>query len=71
MDENKKISDLSYKEAVARLDSIIAEIQGDQCDIDKLATLTRTAKALLETCEKKLTATETELNAILESLNKD
>lgn len=70
MEENKPISELSYKEAVERLDAIISEIQGDKCDIDKLASLTRTAKALLETCEKKLTATEAELNGILESLNK-
>ena len=71
MEENIPISQLSYKEAVARLDAIISEIQGDQCDIDKLAALTRTAKELLEACEKKLTTTEAELNGILESLNKN
>lgn len=71
MEDNIPVSELSYKEAVAQLDSIISEIQGDKCDIDKLAALTRRAKDLLEACEKKLTATEDELNGILESLNKN
>ncbi len=71
MEENISATQFSYKEAVTRLDSIISEIQGDSCDIDKLAALTRQAKDLLEACEKKLTATEEELNGILESLNKN
>ncbi len=71
MEENISATQFSYKEAVTRLDSIISEIQGDSCDIDKLAALTRQAKDLLEACEKKLTATEEELGSILESLNKN
>ena len=44
-------------------------MQGEQCDIDKLAALTRRATQLIAECRKRLTATDEELRKILDDLN--
>lgn len=59
---------LTYEKAVTELDQILRTIQSDNCDIDKLTTLTRRATELLSTCRKRLTSTEAELRQILSSL---
>ena len=47
----------------------IAELEGsDTCDIDTLAARTRRAAELLTECRAALTATETELAQILDTL---
>lgn len=56
---------MSYNEAVAELEQILRTMQGDQCDIDRLATLTRRATELIAECRARLTATDEELRTIL------
>lgn len=63
-----EIEQLTYEKAVTELDQILRTIQSDNCDIDKLTTLTRRATELLSTCRKRLTSTEAELRQILSSL---
>lgn len=60
--------DIKYEKALAELEAILKEMQSDQCDIDKLASMTRRATELISACRKKLTATEDELRQILSSL---
>ena len=55
-----EVKDLTYNQAVAELEQI------DECDIDRLAALTRRATELIAECRSRLTATEEELRAILE-----
>ena len=61
----KEIKEMSYNEAVAELEQILRTMQGDQCDIDRLATLTRRATELIAGCRARLTATDEELRTIL------
>ncbi|MBD5244431.1 MAG: exodeoxyribonuclease VII small subunit [Bacteroides sp.] len=63
--EFKPVKDLTYNQAVAELDNILRVMQGDSCDIDKLAEYTRRATELLRECRARLTATDQELRAIL------
>lgn len=65
----KEISELTYNEAIGELEQILRNMQGDQCDIDKLAGLTRRATQLIAECRKRLTATDEELRRILDDLN--
>ncbi|MDE7119199.1 MAG: exodeoxyribonuclease VII small subunit [Muribaculaceae bacterium] len=65
----KEISELTYNEAIGELEQILRNMQGDQCDIDKLAALTRRATQLIAECRKRLTATDEELRKILDDLN--
>lgn len=58
----------TYEQSLAELNKIIQQMQSDQCDIDKLAAMTRRAAELLASCRAKLTATEDELRQILASM---
>ena len=68
MDKNQDIN-LSYAEALAELESILAGLRSDNCDVDTLAERTRRAAALLSYCRKRLTRTEDELQKVLEELD--
>ena len=64
----KPAEELTYTEAVAELESIVAKLRGDNCDVDALTAMTRRAAELLAACRARLTATYAELRAILDSL---
>ena len=64
----KPAEELTYTEAVAALESIVAKLRGDNCDVDALTAMTRRAAELLAACRARLTATDAELRAILDSL---
>lgn len=69
-DENKALftpaKDLTYSQAVAELEKILRLMQSDECDIDRLAALTRRATELIAECRSRLMATDEELRAILD-----
>lgn len=58
----------SYNSAIAELESILKNLQSDNCDIDQMVEQTRRAAQLINDCRQRLTATESELKAILDSL---
>lgn len=68
MSEPKPVKELTYNEAFEELSSILKTMQSDQCDIDRLATLTRRATELIAECRGRLTATDEELRTILTQL---
>lgn len=59
---------LTYNQAVAELEAILARLRSDACDVDTLTERTRRAVQLLEICRSKLTATDAELKSILDNL---
>lgn len=61
----KPVTEMSYQEAMEQLEKIIATMQSDNCDIDKLTTYTKRATELIAECRRRLTATDEELRAIL------
>ncbi len=63
---NKKIS---YSEAVAELETILAALRSESCDVDTLAERTRRAAELLGECRRRLTMTEEELSKVLADLD--
>ena len=63
----KPAEELTYTEAVAELESIVAKLRGDNCDVDALTAMTRRAAELLAACRARLTATDAELLDSLES----
>ena len=60
-----EVKDLTYNQAISELEQILRLMQSDECDIDRLAALTRRATELIAECRKRLTATEEELATIL------
>lgn len=65
---NTSVKEMSYREAVNELDTILREMQSDNCDIDRLSAMTRRATELIAKCRNRLTATDEELRNILASL---
>lgn len=63
MEEN-----ITYSKAIAELESIVAKMQSDQCDIDSLAAYTSRALQLLKICKEKLFTTDQEVKKCLEAL---
>lgn len=59
---------MTYTEAVTQLEQILAYMQSDKCDIDRLSAYTRRATELLAECKSRLTATDEELRQILSQL---
>lgn len=63
------VKDLTYTQAVTELEQILALMQSQNCDIDKLSDMTRRATELLTACRERLTATDRELRTILSTLD--
>lgn len=63
--DKKPLAEMTYNEAAVELEQILRLMQSDNCDIDRLAGLTRRATELIAECRRRLTATDEELRAIL------
>lgn len=64
----KPVEELTYSEAVAELETITARLRAENCDVDSLTAMTRRAAELLDACRRRLTATDAELQTILQQL---
>ncbi|MDE6716963.1 MAG: exodeoxyribonuclease VII small subunit [Muribaculaceae bacterium] len=60
--------ELTYKAAMTELESIIAAMESDSCDIDRLADYTSRATTLLKFCKEALFKTNCEVERCLEDL---
>ena len=69
MEESEQ--NISYTDALSDLESILATLRSEQCDVDTLAERTRRAATLLALCRSRLTRTEDELAKVLESINNE
>ncbi|MCD7710624.1 MAG: exodeoxyribonuclease VII small subunit [Porphyromonadaceae bacterium] len=66
MKENEKPT---YAEAIAELESIVAHIEEENCEIESIRELTLRAMELLKYCQEKLFETDESLKQLLETLN--
>lgn len=64
----EEIKDMTYREAMAELEGIIAKMESDNCDIDRLSEYTTRAMALLKFCKERLFKTNKEVETCLEQL---
>jgi exodeoxyribonuclease VII small subunit len=61
---------LTYKEAVTEIEEILEKLENDELDIDQLAIKVKRVAVLLKYCKEKLTSTDTEIQSIIEDLEK-
>jgi len=61
----------SYTQAFAELQDIVAEIEQGEISIDELSEKVKRASMLIAACKAKLTATEADVGAILETLKEN
>lgn len=57
---------MTYNEAMMRLEEITAKIQGGKVDIDELAGLLKEAQELVKFCREKLYKVDEDIKALLE-----
>jgi len=58
----------SFREAMEELEAILARIEGEEIDVDRLAEELRRAAELLEVCRGKIRRAEVEVTQIVQSL---
>ena len=68
LDSSSTPDNLTYDEALAELQGILADMQSNALDIDQLTTGIQRASALLDVCQEKLQRTEAEVQAVLKRL---
>jgi len=59
---------INYKEALEELENIVSEIEEGEISIDILSEKIKRASFLIDFCKKKLTATEKDVEKLLENL---
>lgn len=67
----KEIKDLSYRDAMLRVEEIIREIDRVELDVDALAPLVEEASSLISHCRGLLEATSVRVEGALARLNSD
>jgi len=69
--ENRTQAELSYSQAVSRLEEILERIEKGEADIDELSSLVEEAAGLVSLCKKKLTQAEMQVKRITERLERE
>ncbi len=69
--ESMNSDQIKYKEAVERLDEIIAELDNDDVDVDELAEQVKEAVELIRLCKSRIDKAEMEVKKVVEDLNKE
>ena len=60
------MKNMTYNEAMTRLEEIMGKIQGGRVDIDQLAGLLKEAQELVKFCREKLYKVDEEIKALTE-----
>jgi exodeoxyribonuclease VII small subunit len=58
----------SFREAIDELERILARIEGEEVDVDRLAEELRRAAELLEVCRAKIRRAEVEVTQIVQGI---
>ena len=61
-------ADIGYADALAELEAILEEIEGDSVDVDVLAARVKRAAELLRVCRQRITAARDEVSQIVADL---
>lgn len=59
----------TYSKAIAELESIVKQMQSNECSIDNLSQLASRSLWLLKVCKERLTHTDEEIQKILAELS--
>jgi exodeoxyribonuclease VII small subunit len=62
---------LSFRDAMEELEGILERIEGEEVDIDRLASELRRAAQLLDLCRGKIRKAEVEVTQIVQSLEEE
>ncbi len=63
--------DPTYNEAISEIEEILQKIESGELDVDVLTDKVKRVAYLLEICKKKLRTTESEIQKVIDGLEKD
>jgi exodeoxyribonuclease VII small subunit len=63
--------DPTYNEAITEIEEILQKIESGELDVDELTDKVKRVAYLLETCKKKLKTTESEIQKVIDGLEKE
>ncbi len=63
--------DPTYNEAITEIEEILQKIESGALDVDELTDKVKRVAFLLETCKRKLKTTETEIQKVIDGLEKE
>ena len=63
--------DPTYNEAIIEIEEILQKIETGELDVDDLTDKVKRVAYLLEACKKKLKTTESEIQKVMDGLDKD
>jgi len=66
--KGKKQADVSFEDAVKKLESIVGEMESDELPLDKLLVRYEEGAKLVKACEEKLQSAETRITQVEETL---
>ena len=66
--KGKKQADVSFEDAVKKLESIVEEMESDELPLDKLLVRYEEGTKLVKACEEKLQSAETRMTQLEETL---
>jgi exodeoxyribonuclease VII small subunit len=63
--------DPTYNEAITEIEEILQKIESGELDVDELTEKVKRVAYLLDTCKKKLKTSESEIQKVIDGLEKD
>ena len=67
-EEQPLLADIGYAEAMAELESILAEIEGEDVDVDRLAERVIRAAELVRLCRHRIVETTMQVERVVQEL---
>lgn len=64
-----KKKEITYSEALAEMESILAKIEHEELDVDELSSTLKRVSHLMKICRQKLRTTESEIEKILNDMD--
>ena len=69
MSDTDELEGLGYGQAVAELEAILAELESESVDVDRLADRVKRASALIRFCRSRVGAARIEIERIVADLD--
>ena len=70
-DDRPDVDQLGYADALAELDGILTELEGDAVDVDRLGERVRRAAALIRLCRGRIDAAKLEIDQVVAELDQE
>lgn len=68
MSEGQDLDGIGYADAMAELEEILGHLEGDDLDVDALASRVERASALIEVCRTRITKARVQVESVVAEL---